>query len=367
MTTSTPYLRRAENGIWYVHWTEDRIGKRVTTHEYDIVNARKILGAYLLEGGPTASPRLSKIWAIYCEKHVAVKLASPDTAHRAWKQLFPYFGSLRAADLNQDAVDEYVTKRTSGRLGRKVTPQTVLCELVYLRAALRFCADRGFVPSKYVRKLELPEPGEPRQRWLRDDEIARLKEAARAHRKQKGGRRGHRLSRIERFIALALETGARQQALLDLTWDRVDFEIGTIDLDVPGRRKTKKRRATLPISDALLPVLERAYSERNCDFVLDNQGAIWPGLQRVALDAALVVDEGNRSKKRKNPKATGVSANVFRHTAATIMARHGAPIFKIAKILGNSPRMIERVYAKHQPEDLREVVNLISNDPKKAK
>ncbi|GLQ82612.1 integrase [Mesorhizobium huakuii] len=366
MAKSTPYLKRADNGIWYVHWTEDRIGKRVTTREYDIANARKILGAYLLEGGPIASPRLSKIWAIYCEKHVDVKMATPQSAHLSWKQLRPYFASLRVSDLNQDAVDEYVTKRTSGRLGRKVAPPTVLRELVYLRAALRFCADRGFVSAKYVRKLQLPEPGEPRQRWLRDDEIARLKEAARARRKQKGGHRAHRLSRVERFIALALETGARQQALLDLTWERVDFEIGTIELDVPGRRKTKKGRATVPISDALLPVLERAYAERICDLVLDNNGAIWPGLQRVAIDAALV-DESNRSKKRRNPKATGVSANVFRHTAATIMARHGAPIFKIAKILGNSPRMIERVYAKHQPEDLREAVNLISNDPKKPK
>lgn len=363
MAKSTPYLKRADNGIWYVHWTEDRIGKRVTTHERDIEEARRVLGAFLVDGGPVVVPRMSKLWAIYREKHVAVKVSSPESADLAWKQLRPYFGTLPASDLNQDAIDEYVAKRTKGRLGRRVKPSTVLRELVYLQAALRFCADRGFVPSKFVRKLELPEHGEPRQRWLPEDEIGRLKEAAREQRKQQGGRTALRLSRVERFIALALETAARQQALLDLTWDRVDFEIGVIELDVPGRRKTKKRRATVPISDALLPVLERAYAERISDFVLDNQGDVWAALQHVAIDAGLA-DESKRAKMHEKPKATGISANVFRHTAATMMARRGVPLWKIGKVLGNSTPMIERVYAKHQPDDLREAVNLISRKPK---
>ncbi|RUY28908.1 MULTISPECIES: tyrosine-type recombinase/integrase [unclassified Mesorhizobium] len=367
MAKSTPYLKRAPNGVYYVHWTDNRIGKRVSTKKRDLDDARMALGAFLLSGEPIVRvPRMSALWAIYRAKHAVVKLVSPESADLCWKHLRPHFGALPASDVTQDAVDEYLAKRTTVRNGRAVKPQTVLKELAYLKAALKFCAERGFVSIKYVRKLELPAAGEPRRHWLREGEIERLKAAARAHRIAQGGETALRLSRVERFIALALETAGRQQALFELTWDRVDFETRVVDLDVPGRKKTNKRRAFVPISDALLPVLERAYDERINDLVLDNQGDVWATLQLVAINAGLA-DESKRARHRGKPKATGVSANVLRHTAATNMARRGAPLWKIGKVLGNSTEMIERVYAKHQPDDLRDVVDLISNDPKKPK
>jgi integrase len=56
----------------------------------------------------------------------------------------------------------------------------------------------------------------------------------------------------------------------------------------------------------------------------------------------------------------GVTPHVLRHTAATHMARAGVPLWKIAGILGNSIAMVEKVYAKHCPDGLRDAVNLIS-------
>jgi integrase len=64
----------------------------------------------------------------------------------------------------------------------------------------------------------------------------------------------------------------------------------------------------------------------------------------------------------QKPKSTGISPHVFRHTAATQMARRGIPLFLIAKALGNSMRMVERVYAKHAPDDLRAAMDMISRD-----
>ncbi|UVK45681.1 site-specific integrase [Mesorhizobium sp. AR07] len=333
------------------------------------------MSSYLLGSKPRATPLtvppaaqpailpLGEVWSIYFQRHIVTKLISSDTAKQAWKQLEPFFGTLPASNLTQATVDDYADKRMSGLLGRKVGSPTVLKELAYIRAALKFCADREFVPSTFVRKLTLPEPGEPRQRWLREDEIKRLKDAAYEMRIRQGGPTADRLSRMERFIALALETAGRQQALLDLTWDRVDFEIRVIELDVPGRKKTKKRRATVPISDVLLPVLERAYAERINDLVLDNKGKCWALLQHVAIEAGFA-DDSKRARFGQKPKATGISPHVFRHTAATMMARRGVPLWKISKILGNSLAMVERVYAKYQPDDLRDAVNLISNRPK---
>ncbi|MCY0148352.1 site-specific integrase [Hoeflea sp. G2-23] len=361
MSGSAPYLKKAKNGKIYVHWTENRVGKRISTGTSDLAEAKAFFGQWLLmeyaapEDTRGVGLTLADVWSVYEAKHVLPKLAGQYNAKLAWKQMQPHFGALPASGLSQVAIDNYLEKRISGKLGRKVKPQTVTKEVSYLVAAVRFCADqrRGLIDPSCIRKVTLPEAGEPRDRWLRTDEIQKLLDAAARL------RRGDRLTRPERFLWLALETAGRKQALLDLTWDRVDFETNVIVLDVPGRRKTKKLRATVPISKALRPIMERAFAERQNNLVLDNKGAVWAPIQRVVIEAGLAGKQQKPAPGTK-PKSTGISPHVLRHTAATHMARRGVPLWVIAKVLGNSIRMVEKVYAKHCPDDLREAVDLIS-------
>lgn len=211
----------------------------------------------------------------------------------------------------------------------------------------------------HVPAFDLPADGLPRQRWLTIAEIDALHSAAR---EMRGG--APRLSRGERFLWLALETAARKEAILDLTWDRVDFELKTIDFNVPGRRLTKKRRVVVPISSALLPVLQRAFRERlepkrRDGLVMDNRGEMWATIQSIAIKAGLA--PAQKIGTGQKPKATGISPHVFRHTAATHMARQGMPLWIIGKVLGNSLPMVERVYAKFAVDDLRAAVECVSN------
>ena len=67
------------------------------------------------------------------------------------------------------------------------------------------------------------------------------------------------------FVTLALTTGARMGAILDLTWDRVDFEHNTIDFMPSGRNKTNKRRTVVAMSkkarEALLEARKGALTD----------------------------------------------------------------------------------------------------------
>lgn len=60
---------------------------------------------------------------------------------------------------------------------------------------------------------------------------------------------GARLPHIKLFIILALRTAAHKQAILDLRWDRVDFERGRIYLHDPERVRNSKGRAIVPMND----------------------------------------------------------------------------------------------------------------------
>jgi integrase len=365
MAKSVPYLRKSATGIWYVHWTEDRVGKRVSTRTASLDAAKVFLAQWLLmESQPSddvgAQLTIIDIWSVYFEKHVKRK-AGVAAAEFAWKNLEPHFGALTVAQVTQDAIDRYVAKRTAGRIGRPSKPQTCRRELAYLVACVHFAASpkQKLIPAALVpvfgeKGVELPADGAPRERVLTDAEIAALHGAA-----ARLARDSARLTRLQRFLWLALETAGREAALLDLTWDRVDFDTNVIHLAVPGRRATKKRRASVPISTALRPILLRAYEERIGDRVLDAPSKMWASVQTCVVAAGLVPAR-EPVKTSEKPKRTGVSPNTFRHTAATNMARRGVPLWKVAKILGNTLVMVERVYAKHTPEDLREAVEHLS-------
>ena len=124
MSGSAPYLKRAANGVYYVHWTESRVGKRVSTRAKDLAEAKAFLGTWLLmdHEAPVmagANLGLADVWAVYRKKHVEKKVANTYNADLAWKQMEGFFGAQPVSFLCQSSADDYVEKRTSGRLGGK--------------------------------------------------------------------------------------------------------------------------------------------------------------------------------------------------------------------------------------------------------
>ena len=345
---SIPKLEKSGNGTYYVHWSDRGRSKRVSTRTTDVAAAKAFLSTWLkLEADPKtvgSTATVAALWAVYEEKHLT-SVASPATASFSWANLEQHFGELRLDEIDQDVVDAYRRARIDGTIGKPSKPSTVRRELAALRACLNWCAGprRKLVTVAELPAFDLPEDSAPRDRWLREDEAKKLFAAT--------------TGRLNLFLHLALYTAARKQALYDLTWDRVDFETNVIVLDVPGRRTTKKRRATVPISTELREVLLAAHEKRTTDLVLTNKAEVWAGVQsavrRAGLAPAVKVASGRK------PSATGVSPHTLRHTAATWMARRGVPLWIIAKILGNSLVTIEKVYAKHAPEDLRAAINMI--------
>lgn len=356
---SIPSLGKADSGVFYAKWTDGRRSKRKSMGTRDAAIAQARFAQWLLMGGAAQRPEapaqvftVADLWAVYEDQHVRRKVVSSDTHDWSWKNLKAHFADIVLADVTE-AVPAYVAKRERGQVGRPAKSATIRRELALLRACFNWCAcpkeRKPLIGLADVPGFALPAESEPRDRWLKEDEIARLLAAARD---------GERLSRVERFLWLALETAGRKQALLDLTWDRVDFETNVIHLALPGRKQTKKRRASVPISKALRPVLERAYRERTGECVLDHGGEVWAAVQSVARKAGLAPKVTRPTGAAAT--ATGISPHVMRHTAATHMARRGVPLFIVAKILGDTIATVEKTYAKHAPDDLRAAVDMIS-------
>jgi integrase len=231
-----------------------------------------------------------------------------------WKNLEPDFGYKLGRAITKSDCRAYTDKRR--KAGK--SNSTIRTELEALRACLRWHY------GKEAPQIAAPSPSKPRERFLTKEEAELL------------------LSHIETphvrlFVELALGTGARMGALLDLTWDRVNFTTGTIDLNPAGRDITNKRRTVVPMSRRVRIALEEAFPASLSDHVIEYGGKPVASVKKAIGAAA---------------RRAGVpcSPHVFRHTAAVWMAQADVPMQKIAQYLGHtSTRVTESVYARYSP------------------
>lgn len=346
-------------GNFAAFWSEGRRSKRKSMGTPDRTVAEARFAEWLLLGGHRAAApgealqrklTVAELWKVYDKSHVQKNVAAPETAAYSWRNLEPHFGKLTLDQIDEDVIEDYLEARTEGDIGKPSVSSTVRRELSALVACMNWHAapERGkkrLIKAQDVPHIALPAESAPRDRWLATAEIKALFDV-------------EMTPRLRMFLWLALETAARKRAILDLTWDRVDLETGMIQYAVPGKKVTKKRRPSVPISATLRRVLEAVPAAGRVGPVVPPGGDVWPQIQsavrRAGLSPAVSRDTGQAVK------ATGVSPHTFRHTAATHMARRGVPLYVIAGVLGNTLAMVERVYSHHCPERLKSAVDMIS-------
>lgn len=231
----------------------------------------------------------------------------------AWKWLEPHFGHLRHDQVTRQLCREYTDKRVAAG----VKTATIARELCVLKSAVKY------VHPTSTAQWEVPPAGPPRDRRLTRAEFKRLVDACDVH-------------HVRLFIVLALNTGARRSAILELTWDRVDFQSRLINLRKGLVRG--KGRAIVPMTDmayeALMEARDLAQSDHVIEYAGEPVGSVKRGFARAVRLAGL----------------KGVTPHTLRHTAASWMAEAGVSMGEIAAFLGHSDsRITERVYAKFSP------------------
>lgn len=354
-----PYLTDApnENGFFEIRWSENGRSKRKSTGESDYRRAQRVFAEFILALEEVRKPENASVTcAQVIDAYVSAKtgVASPESQRITFGHLRAWFGELAVAELTQKDADDYVAARGRGdvsfvdaagktRGGTSARPQTVRRELTMLSTAVNYCVRKKLFKDAQGRVLlgpaaklnwDLPEPHKARTRWLRREEAGRFLNACLAD----GA--GPRLSRVYRYAAMMLYTAARSDSVVKLTWDRIDLEQKLINFAEPGRAVTKKRRGWVPIATELLPILQRAHRERTSEWFLDRPVKPQHGWARAAKAAGVKV-----------------SPHDLRRTWATWAAQDGVSMFEIAGVLHDSVAMVEKHYAIHAPNHLRNAVN----------
>lgn len=260
-----------------------------------------------------------------------------------WKALAPTFEHADPAILTADDFRAYARARF--RAGRK--PATVHTELRRLHACLRWAVAEHHIDRRP--RPWAPSPGRPRQRVLTRAEAVRLVEAA-----AQGDHHVHL------FMLIAFATGARHAAILDLTWDRVDFGSNTLTFDDdlprdPMDKSWRKGRATVPMNRTLRQALVLSERGRQTGHVIEHGGARLKDIRegfRNAVKRAGLWDDKDR-----------ITPHVIRHTVATWLDEAAIERRRSAQMLGHrDERTTAQVYTHSGAEVLRDAVDALELD-----
>ena len=147
--------------------------------------------------------------------------------------------------------------------------------MVTLSAALNWCFRNKHLDRPVV--VKLPKVAERRERYLTRQEVAALLWAALGFNRD-GTRNRFRINRhLARFILIALYTGTRHDAILQLQWlastsgGWFDLASGVLYRRPQDAIETNKRRTPSPIPPRLMPHLRR-WRKLSTQYVIEYDG-----------------------------------------------------------------------------------------------
>lgn len=158
------------------------------------------------------------------------------------------------------AVDGITKVHTGGYLlrrqnqGRKIS--TIWSELGLIRQILNWGVKQRLV--KDISYVDRPPRPAPRDLWLTKPQAQEYLTACHT-------------PHIRLFVILALATAGRKEALLQLTWNRVDFDRRQINLHRPNGQR-QKGRAIVPMTNELRAALLDAKAGALSDYVIGMGG-----------------------------------------------------------------------------------------------
>ena len=296
--------------IYYVCWTDNHgRGQRRSTRTTDFSEAQVALSRFVLEHDKPRDLRPEQLTL----KHVLLQYWEKKGKSRAttlpikycMKDIWEHLGDCTIAEFDSDRQRQYIEKLESvGQSG-----PTIARRLSVLVAALNVAVEDGVIGS--APHIHRPEATvRPGVRRFSVDELSAVF--------RQGRTENERL-----MLLLWTTTLCRPGQVLDLTWNRVDFEEGTIDFNVPGRRITNKRRAKV----LMCPTL-RAYllERRSSGYVLQNS--------RSKGEDGL---KGFKNQVKRMIRRAGLTGSAYRirKAGASYLANTAVPYIQIQQMMAH--------------------------------
>lgn len=318
-------------GGWCCYWTDPATGKRrryqlaARTQQEAQAEALRKHREVTFADRPVGHT-VADIWAAYVED-----LGEKPTAKTmgfTGKAILPFFGAYTPDQITKKLCQEYAAQRVEAGKSQG----TVWTELGHLQSAMKF--GEAIRVTDRAPKVWRPQKPQSDMRILDRGEARSLIEGAHD-------------PHVRLALILLLETAGRVGAVLDLTWDRVDLDGGSINLRLPDSA-TRKGRAHVPMSRSARAALTAASEAALTDYVIEY------GARRVKSIRTGFKAAAGRAKLGH------IRIHDLRHTAAVTMLSAGVRIEKVAQYLGHSnPGVTYSTYARFLPSHMQDAADVL--------
>lgn len=230
------------------------------------------------------------------------------------------------SELGIDQMDSYRAKR-------ELSKTTSTKELQTLRQFFGFCMDRKWVAENVAKRIKAPanahsKPVEP----YKPEEMARIIAACDAI-----GRTSYERLRARAMVLLLRYTALSISDVATLARDRVR------DGEILLRRQKTGGLVFLPVPDQLQAALDALPATRDSD---ENPSNYFWNEESMSRRCVVGVAERTLSAVCKRSGVAHAHAHRFRQTIATEILAKGGTEQDAADVLGNSPAVIRKHYAK---------------------
>ena len=274
-------------------------------------------------------------------QEVRCKPRSVDSSRKRAGLLMPHFGALGISEITAERIDQYIRQRRRQGL-RDVT---INGHLTTLRQVLRYGEEIGLVQRAPKIKL-LRVVKKMRRRTLDRAQVAKLLRCADQWPGSPATAR-----KVKAFLLIAASTGMRQDEILHLRWEDVDFDDARLDLrakewterrwnrfervletrDCKWSPKTHQERSVWTdtrVLEFLKDYRETLTCRAPSDWVF--QGAR-PGLRLTTIANPL-----RATFKWSGLYEKGKLAHTLRHSVATELLASGVDLETVRDVLGHS-------------------------------
>lgn len=341
----------ATSPYWYIYWSEKGRSRRRSTGSIDRREAEQVLVAFRLAYDPSKKRQLTFAQVMDLYQEAKLNGTRQDATLRGTcRRLKDYFGSTDADDIDLDKQGLFIRWRRQ----QSVSDGTIKRDLSVLSAALKYAHKRKKINRPY--DIETISAPQARERFLTRAEYTKLLRYLRAYIRQH--KRYHHLLL---FTRIAFRTGQRVGVITSLTWDRVDYEVRNLHMEIPQMVRTNKRQITIGFNH----YLERALkAERRRQLKEAEEQKRKPSDHVISFEGQPV--KVLRKAFTKACEAAGISGATpitLRHTFGTLAARNSGKtkisLYDISGAMAHSSIATTQRYAKHMPEAHMSVVDTV--------
>lgn len=194
--------------------------------------------------------------------------------------------------------------------------------------------------------VSFPSPNNARQRFLSQEEAAKVLESLR-----------RRSDQVALIAGMSLYGGLRLGEVLGLTWSNVDYTNGIIFVQDSKNRESRPIFITEPIKQILAELTPGAPDEPLFKTKTGNP------VQQLSKSFAITINELKLNEGISDARER-VSFHSLRHTHASWAVMAGVPLYVVSKALGHKGLTMTARYSHLAPESQRAVFEAVAQSGK---